>query len=170
MAVQKVITEDHNPNIKPELSYDEWIDANMKNICSHKSGRVEYVNRRNKSPNKYETEKISHELALLDLADADAMSARLRSFGEKVCNAGGWLKYLEIIRQVDTLKEFNQIQKENLEVELAKSNIEANKLNAKIAEQNRNDSRFNRTFLIINGVFAAINILIAILQWTKTTV
>lgn len=63
MAVQKVITEDNRPNNKPELSYDEWIDTNLKNICNHISGRINYVNRKNKSPNRVETEKIIKELS-----------------------------------------------------------------------------------------------------------
>ncbi|WP_139249772.1 hypothetical protein [Mariniphaga anaerophila] len=44
----------------------------------------------------------------------------------------------------------------SLEIKLAKSNIEANELQKRY-------SNFNKTFLILNAVFAAINILIAIL-------
>ena len=164
MAVQKIISDDNSLNNKTELSYNEWIDANMENICNHKSGRIKYVNTNNKSPNKVETDKIAQELSLLDLADANAMSATLRPLGEHVCKVGGWLRHLEIEQQVDTLKKFNQTQKEELEIELAKSNIEANRLNARIAERNGRDSRFNKIFLIINAVFAAINVLILILQ------
>jgi len=121
MAVQKVVTKDHNPNKKPELSYDEWIDSNLKNICSHKNGRVEYVNRKNESPNKYETKEIINKLDLHDLADADALSATLRPLGEQVCNLGGWLKYLE-------LKKENELKEKEEESEIKQLNKKVLKL------------------------------------------
>ena len=101
---EQVNPENNNSNNRNELNYNEWIDANMKNICNHKNGRISYVNRRNKSPNKVETNKIIQELSLLDLADANALSATLRPFGEKICKIGGWLKYLEL-KNEDELKE-----------------------------------------------------------------
>jgi hypothetical protein len=167
MAVQKIITDDNNPN-KHDFSYDEWINANLKNICNYKSGRINYVNRKNKPPNKYETEEIINKLDLHDLADADALSATLRPFGEQVCKAGGWLKHLEIKQQVSTLKEFSQTQKENLEIELAKSNIEANKLNAEIAAQNKKDRFSNKVATWLNVIVGIINLSIIIWQLLKT--
>lgn len=95
------------------------------------------------------------------------MKATLLPSGERACESNGWIEYLKIKRQIDTLKQFSQAQKEDLEIELAKSNIEANKLNARIANQNEKDRKRNRIFLIINAVFAIINILIAALQLLK---
>jgi hypothetical protein len=82
------------------------------------------------------------------------------------------VKFLFTQNGFDAVREYENALmqnswKEQLEIELAKSNIEANKLNAKNAEQNKKDSRFNKIFQIINAVFAAINIAIAILQLIK---
>ena len=95
MPVQKVIPEDKSPNKYEEMDYDVWIDINMKNICNKERGRVEYVNRKNSHPNKYETQKLIDELSKLDLADANALTASLTRKGEKVCKAGGWIEYLK---------------------------------------------------------------------------
>lgn len=119
--IEKINTKNNNLNNKNELSYDEWLDTNMKNICNHKSGRISYINRNNKSPDKYDTEKIINELALLDLANADFMSATLRPLGEQVCKIGGWLKYLE-------LKNENELKEREEENEIKQLNREILKL------------------------------------------
>jgi len=60
---------------------------------------------------------------------------------------------------------FEKLKEErSLQIQLAKSNIEANKLNAINSAQNKKDRSFNKTFLIVNAIFALINILIAILK------
>ena len=82
-------------------------------------------------------------------------------------NYGSLSKYFSITAESKAQEQAKIETKEQLEIELAKSNIEANKLNAKIAEQNRKDSRLNKIFWIINAVFAVINIAIAILQLMK---
>jgi hypothetical protein len=95
MAVQKVVHEDKSPNKNKEMDYDVWIDINIKNICNKGRGRIEYINRENRHPNKYETQKIVDELSKLDLADANALTASLTKKGEEVCKAGGWIEYLK---------------------------------------------------------------------------
>lgn len=91
MTVQKVEPE---RNKRRKLSYDEWIDENLKRICEHKNGRIVYVNRMNQPPDKYEVEKLIDELYSLDLADADRLDADLLKKGEEACRAGGWIGYL----------------------------------------------------------------------------
>jgi len=86
---------------------------------------------------------------------------------EIIDSYGSLSKYLNIVAESNTIEQVKIDTKEQLETDLAKSNIEANKLNAKIAELNRKDSRLNKIFLIINAVFAVINIAIAILQLMK---
>ena len=66
-------------------------------------------------------------------------------------------------------KYINDINEEKeLQIELAKSNIEANKINAKNAEQNRKNRRLNIIFFIINAILAAINAIAAIIQLLPT--
>jgi hypothetical protein len=95
MAVEKVIPENKSPNNDEEMDFDSWIDINMKNICNKSRDRIKYLNRKNRPPNKYETQKIINELEKLDLADANALNATLTRKGEKVCKAGGWIEYLK---------------------------------------------------------------------------
>jgi len=80
---------------------------------------------------------------------------------------GSLSKHFDIIAESKAQEQAKIDTKEQLDTELAKSNIETNKLNAKNTEQNRKDSVFNKIFLIINVVFMAVNILIAILQLMK---
>ena len=61
-------------------------------------------------------------------------------------------------------KYLNELEEERkLQIELAKSNIDANKLNAENAMQNKKDRQLNIIFFIVNSIFAIVNILIAIL-------
>ncbi len=81
----------------------------------------------------------------------------------KICKRGGWLKHLEIEEKIESEKE----DKEKLEIELAKSNIKANKLNAKIAEQNKKDKRSNKIAMWINISIGIINLAAIIWQLLK---
>jgi hypothetical protein len=95
MTVQKVISKDAISENNEEMDYNDWIAINMKNICEKGNIRVKYVSRKNRQPNKNETQKIINELEKLDLADANALSVTLTVKGENVCKAGGWIEYLK---------------------------------------------------------------------------
>ncbi len=91
----KVIPGNESPNKNEEMGYDVWIDINMKRICNKDRSNIEYINRKNRQPGKYEIQKLIDELKKLDLADANTSTATLTRKGEEVCKAGGWLEYLK---------------------------------------------------------------------------
>lgn len=162
--VEKVISpESKDPRI--EVNYDDWVDKNFKIVCESKGVTHEYLNRYGYPTNNYEFNEVVKSLT--NLAAINYNSSHLTNLGEIVKSVGGWLKYLEIEEERKRIEEERRKVKDQVELNLAISNIEANKLNVKNAEQNIKDSRFNKIFLIINAVFAALNILVAILQWWK---
>ena len=57
--------------------------------------------------------------------------------------------------------------KEDLEIKLAKSNLQANKINKKIAKKNTANEKFNRISTIINIIIGALNIGLLIWQLSK---
>jgi hypothetical protein len=69
-----------------------------------------------------------------------------------------------IAAKIGIEKYLNDLNEEKkLQIELAKSNIEANRLNAENAIQNKKYRQLNIIFFIVNSIFAIVNILIAIL-------
>jgi hypothetical protein len=164
---EKVIKTEE-PTSKIMLSEDEFIDENLKRLCANNGGKIEFVSRENGYVDKYKLDDLIELFHRYDLADIKATKSTLTSFGEKVCKDGGWIKYWQIKRQVETLKHFNQTEKENLEIELAKSNIEANKLNDKIAKQNDKDRQANKIAMWINIAIGIINIGLITLQLLKS--
>lgn len=75
-------------------------------------------------------------------------------------NMKGWeFKSFEEIEKLEKAKQ----EKEILELELAKSNIEANTLNREIAIQNRKNERHNRKATYINILIGLLNI--SLLFW-----
>jgi hypothetical protein len=161
--IEKVNREEKTSS-KISLTEDEYIDVNLKKIYADNGGKIAFVTRNNRHGNANTLSELTELFQQHNLAEVKATRSILTSFGEEVCKVGGWIKYLELQTKINQEKKEKIKEIEDLEIELAKSNIEANRLNAKIAKQNRKDNRFNRAFLIINAVFAAINILIAILQ------
>lgn len=73
--------------------------------------------------------------------------------GNKVSETGGWLLYL---KQQKEKEELNSINAE-LNITLAKSNLEANRIN-------KRDSKFNRWGFVVNILFGFINIIL--LLWS----
>ena len=74
-------------------------------------------------------------------------------FGNEILEKGGWIKYVEILES----REIERFEKERLETDLAKSNIEANKLN-------RKNSNFNIWFTVINVIIGIVNIIVALVN------
>lgn len=104
---------------------------------------------------------------LIRIEPSSRQRCDLTDTGYGIFKSGGWIAHLNRVAESKAQQQIKLDQREQLETELAKSNIEANKLNAKIAEQNRIDRGLNKIFLIINAFFAVINIAIAILQLIK---
>lgn len=164
----KRVSPEEKPLSKIVFTEDEFIDENLKRICENNGGQIEFTSRENGFVNQARLNEISELFDKHDLADIKPTKSTLTSFGEKVCKEGGWLKYLQIKRQIETLKHFNQTEKENLEIELAKSNIEANKLNAKNAKHNDKDRQSNKIAMWINIAIGIINIGLITLQLLKS--
>ncbi len=76
---------------------------------------------------------------------------------------GGFSKIFENEESQKNLDE----ERENLERELAKSNLEANKLNKKIAKRNIKNQKINRITTWINVVIGLINIGLLVWQILK---
>lgn len=86
----------------------------------------------------------------------------------EIINYGGWIKYLtETKNTKNEIDEKNRIR-ENLEIDLAKSNIEANKLNREVSERNAKSERFNKIMSIFNFIFVIINCCMLIWQIIKS--
>ena len=70
--------------------------------------------------------------------------------GQKAVDLGGYEKFKEEI-------EGKEAEKEQLEIDLAKSNIEANRIN-------RKNAKFNRYAIIVNLILGALNVVLLIWQ------
>jgi len=73
---------------------------------------------------------------------------------------GGFKK--EIQDEFKRIEEFSE--KEKLEIELAKSNLEANELNKSIAAKNEKDKKQNKTERIINISLGVLNLVLLVVQ------
>lgn len=79
-------------------------------------------------------------------------------------NNGGFAK----IAELENEKELKLSEKETLEIDLAKSNLEANKLNKKIAKQNTENEKKNRFSTWVNIGIGFINAGLLIWQILKS--
>ena len=73
---------------------------------------------------------------------------------------GGFRK--EVQDELKRIKESSE--KEKLEIELAKSNLEANELNKSIAAKNEKDKKRNKTERIINISLGVLNLVLLVVQ------
>lgn len=161
------VSAEEKPLSKIVFTEDEFIDENLRRICENNGGQIEFTSRENGFVNQARLNEISELFDKHDLADIKPTKSILSSFGEKVCKEGGWIKYLDLKRQTEICKNLMQNEKENLEIELAKSNIEANKINAEVAKQNAKDRQANKIAKLINIVVGIINLGLIILQLLK---
>jgi hypothetical protein len=99
------------------------------------------------------------EIILTDDASLIIPNIATKLFLEK----GGYTE----LEKIEINKVKISIQKENLETELAISNIKANKLNRKIAKQNIKNEKQNQLATRINIVIGLINIGLLIWQTLK---
>lgn len=134
MTVEKVIPiEDSNVNRPTD---DEIIDKIMNQICPKGDISIKGFNnlrffRRNK---KYFDLMISKYHLIFERTLNDIC---LTEFGDVVCKAGGWLKYLESQKNEETERQQKINDYETLERELKESSIKVNKLTLEMADQNR---------------------------------
>lgn len=73
---------------------------------------------------------------------------------------GGFDKYFQ--DELDKIEKENE--REKIEIELAKSNLEANELNKSIAAKNETDKKRNKTERIINISLGVLNLVLLVVQ------
>lgn len=147
---------------------NELIDVNLKLIFESKEQSLLRFSLIDIDGNKNnDSENLARILEQERLIDIRVNNCLLSKFGREVSNNGGWIKHLEtkdLLNQ--NLKEKNEL-KEQLEFDIAKSNLKANKLNKKIAEQNAKNEKSNIIATWINVVVGIINIGLFVWQALK---
>lgn len=107
---------------------------------------------------------LSDELIIVPWEKARNSSILTRKGEDIIKIHGGIEKYLENEAKSISEQQSKVDTKEQLETELAKSNIDANKLNAKIALQNAQNESKNRIAMWINIAIGVLNA--ALLAWS----
>ena len=107
---------------------------------------------------------ISESLIFTDQYKRIQLSTR----GYEILTIGGWLKYITDNENEKIETENRNKLKENLEIDLAKSNLKANELNKKIAKQNAKNEKKNRISTWVNIGIGIINIGLLIWQIIKS--
>lgn len=109
---------------------------------------------------KLEREKVDQIIKFLESEDLALLKNKLEIIiskkGLQICKDGGWLKHRENIKNEHKYKLF----KEQLEIDLAQSNIEANQINKKATERNRKQNIFIICATILNLILLAIQLYI----------
>ena len=150
---------------------DESIDRNLKLVFesnNHSIFRHEFVDekgRRLKQPARFSD--LLESKGLIDVEASQRKRCDLTEFGFKVSEMGGWLEYLRAKVEHDNQIETQNREKEDLELNLAKSNLEANKLNKKIAKRNEKNERKNMITTWINIGIGIINVGLLVWQILK---
>jgi hypothetical protein len=91
----------------------------------------------------------------------------ITEFGFNIVNNGGWLKHLIEIEKVEKISLEQKNIKDQLELDLAKSNLEANKLNRDIAERNTKNEKKNQITTWVNIIIGILNFSALIWQIIK---
>ena len=121
----------------------------------------------NELHNTFRTDFFASEMEKRNLISITNYICFITEFGLNIVERGGWNKYLiETKKEEKALQEQKSIR-DKLELDLAKSNLEANELNRKIAKQNKENERKNRVSTWINVGIGFINILLLIWQILK---
>lgn len=150
---------------------DELIDKNLKIIfdTDKKSVmRTEFVELNDRK--LYESQRLAEimdEKNLIKLEYSKKYRCDLTEFGLEVSQNGGWLEYLKNKAKTDKKLKEEIKKRDELEYELAKSNIEANKLNQKIAKQNAKNEKSNKIATWVNVAIGIINIGLLVWQIVK---
>jgi len=132
------------------LFFDDFIDCDGKEL--HETFRTDF---------------FAAEMEKRNLITIKDFLCFITEFGFNIANNGGWNKYLIETEKAEKLLNEQKTIKEKLEIDLAKSNIEANKLNEKIATQNKKNEKQNRISTWINIGIGIINIGLLIWQILK---
>lgn len=146
---------------------NELIDINLKLIFDEESKslfRNEFKDENGRDiHNSERIAEIMDRKGLIELEASKRYRCDLTEFGHEVISAGGWLEYLRFSRKLEEQELQASKRKEQLELELTKSNIEANELNKRIAEQNTKNEKKNRIAMWVNIIIGVINV--GLLLW-----
>jgi hypothetical protein len=86
------------------LNYNEWIDLNLKLICENNGGKIDFIGKTEGLTGKRKYEDAKQTLEHENLAMITVMNSTLLPLGEEVCKVGGWINYLESIREANKTK------------------------------------------------------------------
>ena len=92
----------------------------------------------------------------------------ITEFGLNIAENGGWNKHLTETKNAEILSQEQKSIRDKLETDLAKSNLEANALNRKIAKQNKENEKKNRVSTWVNIIIGLLNFLALMWQILKS--
>jgi hypothetical protein len=116
----------------------------------------------------FRTDFFASEMEKRGLISITNFICFITEFGLNIVENGGWNKYLTETKNAEILSQKQKSIRDKLETDLAKSNLEANELNRKIAKQNKENEKKNRVSTWINIGIGFINILLLIWQILKS--
>jgi hypothetical protein len=147
-----------------EINLNLIYNANRNEIFSH-----EFVDiHGEKLTQKSRGIKFQKELENEGLIRTDDTLCTITKKGFEIAKSGGWKNHLTELSEAIIKQEQQKNEKDNLEHELAISNIEANKLNKKIAKRNEKNEKNNRIATWINIGIGIINISLLLWQVLKS--
>lgn len=152
---------------------NELIEINLARIANahnYSLFRTDFVNENGRSMHST-SERLADFMeskGLINIEPTKRFRCDLTEFGLAVSQNGGWKKYLEVSEMLHENERIENDYKSKLELALAESNLEANKLNKKIAEQNQENEKKNQISTWINIGIGIINIGLLIWQILKS--
>lgn len=151
---------------------DELIDMNLNLIYQADRNQMfshEFVDiNGRKLTQQYRGIEFQRHLETEGLISTDETLCTITRKGIGIAKNGGWKKHLLEVSEAEKLLETQKNAKEELEQELALSNLEANKLNKKIAKRNEQNEKKNRIATWINIGIGIINIGLLVWQILKS--
>ena len=150
---------------------DELIDQNLNLLIESKTNsvmRIDFTDLNGKQIRESKRfAEIMDSKGLIKLEYSMKYKCDLTEFGFEVCNYGGWLKYIKDKSNQEKQTKSENKEREEIEFKLAKSNLEANKLNKRIAKQNEKNEKKNRITTWLNIAIGIINVGLLIWQIIK---
>ncbi|MCC4228183.1 hypothetical protein LL279_08250 [Zunongwangia profunda] len=150
---------------------NELIDINLKLLSESQGGKLFHIDFVDENSKRLKDSQRFSEIlvkkGLVDLEPTKRMRCDITEYGFNIAKNGGWLNYLERKAEQEKQVKKEDKEKENLEFELAKSNLEANNLNKKIAKQNEKNQKNNRIATWINVSVGVINVGLLVWQILK---
>ena len=161
----------HTFNKKMQENINELIDINLKLLSESQGGKLFHIDFVDENSKRLKDSQRFSEIlvkkGLVDLEPTKRMRGDITEYGFNIAKNGGWLNYLERKAEQEKQVKKEDKEKENLEFELAKSNLEANNLNKKIAKQNEKNQKNNRIATWINVSVGVINVGLLVWQILK---